>query len=389
MFYHWATRMRRFLTLIAVGLILWVHNTRAQTLGQALDNTNLVWTTGGDNVWVPVNSSGAYDGVDMAQSSIISSNQATWIQTTVTGPGTLSFWWRVYSESNTMTKAGDNLQFYIDSNLMSEISGSSLIATEWKYGLYNIDPGVHTLMWQYIKDATVNVEPDQGYLDEVIYTTKAPIPLDQALNTCGVNWTSGGNTNPTYWTGETNISHDGFAAESGAVYAITGGPQESWLKTPANGATNVSFWWKVSSYTNNDWLEFYIDSNKKAGITGEVNWKSNGFTIPSGATNLEWRYVKSNSLAVGSDRGWLDQVVIRPPKPAFAYSIAASGVTNNQFQLSVAGEVGCTCRVDFSTNLSLTNWTPLTTFVTTNATNLVIDSGVGSSPQRFYRAASP
>lgn len=386
--------MRKLLPLTVASFLFWVHSARSQTLQQVLENSNLVFTTGGSNniAWNPVLTTGSFDGVGMAISGTISANQATWIQTTVTGPGTLSFWWKVYSESNTPTKMGDNLQFYIDDNLMNEISGSSLIATEWQYQIYSIDSGTHTLMWQYLKDGSINVEPDQGYLGDVAYTTNPPIPLQQALNTCGINWeTNPVTTTTAVWCGQTNVTHDGVAAaRSGAVYGFSGYPAESWLRTPANGATNVSFWWKVSSYTNNNFLEFYIDSSRKAGISGEVNWKSNFFTIPTGATNLEWHYVKSNSTAMGSDCGWLDQVVIKPSVRALAYSIAASpGMTNNQFQLSVAGEVGCTCRVDFSTNLSLTNWTALTTFVTTNATNLVIDSGAANSPQRFYRAASP
>lgn len=386
--------MRKLLPLIVASLLFWQHSARPQTLQQVLENSNLVFTTGGSNNigWNPVLTTGSFDGVGMAISGTISANQATWIQTTVTGPGTLSFWWKVFSESNTVAKAGDNLQFYVDNNLMNEISGSSLVATEWQYQTYSIDAGTHTLMWQYLKDGSINVAPDQAYLDDVAFTTNPPISLQQALNTCGINWeTNPVTTAAAAWCGETNVTHDGVAAaESGSAYGFSSSPAESWLKTPVNGATNVSFCWKVSSSTNNNWLEFYIDSSRKSGISGEVSWKSNFFTIPSGATNLEWRYVKSNSIAGGSERGWLDQVVIKPQKHALAYSIAPSpGMTNNQFQLSVAGEVGCTCRVDYSTNLALTNWTALTTFVTTNATNLVIDSGVANSPQRFYRAASP
>lgn len=384
--------MRKLLPLSVVSLLFWVHSARPQTFQQVLDNSNLVFSTGGSNNigWNPVSTTGSFDGTGMAISGGISANQATWIQTTVTGSGTLSFWWKVYSESNTPSKMGDNLQFYIDDNLVNEISGSSIIATEWQYQIYSIDSGTHTLMWQYVKDGSVNVAPDQGYLDEVMYTTNPPIPLQQALNTCGINWeTNPVTTTTAVWYGQTNVTHDGVAAaQSGAVYGFTGFPADSWLETPVNGATNVSFWWKVSSSTNTDYLEFCIDNSRKAGISGEVNWKSNFFTIPSGATNLEWRYVKSNSIAVGSDRGWLDQVVIKPSLQALAYSIAPTpGMTNNQFQLSVAGEVGCTCRVDYSTNLA--NWSPLTTFVTTNATNVVIDSGTANSPQRFYRTASP
>lgn len=382
--------MRKLLPLTVASLLFWLHSARPQTLQQVLDNSNLVFTTGGSNNWNPVSTTGSFDGVGMAISGPISANQATWIQTVVTGPGTLSFWWKVFSESNTVSKAGDNLQFLIDGNLMNEISGSSIIATEWQYQIYSIGPGLHTNMWQYIKDGSINVAPDQGYLDEVMYTTNPPISLQQALNTCGIVWnTNTITTSNAAWVGQTNITHDGVAAaESGSTYGFSGSPVDSWIKTPVNGATNVSFWWKVSSNTNQNWLEFYIDNTKKVGISGEVNWKSNGFSIPTGATNLEWRYVKSNAQAVGSEHGWLDQVVIKPPVRASAYSIAPTpGMINNQFQLSVAGEIGCTCRVDYSTDL--TSWTPLTTFVTTNAMNLVIDSGAANSPQRFYRTASP
>lgn len=375
--------MNRYVVLVVIGVLTFVYRGSAQTLGQAVDNTNLVWTTGGSNniSWFAQSTTGAFDGAHMAISGVISANQATWIQTTVTGPGTLGFWWNVFSETN-----GDFLRFYIDGNKMDEISGGP---NPWRYGGYAISAGVHTLMWQYEKNGSVNAAPDQGYLDEVTYVTNAPMPLGQALNTCGVNWVPGTNSNPPYWQGQTDVTHDGVAAaESGAVYGTGSVPGYSSIDTPANGATNVSFWWKVSSSSNNAWLEFYIDSSRKAGICGEVNWKSNFFTIPTGAQTLEWRYAKSNNLAIGSDRGWLDQVIVKPPQHASAYSIAPTpGMISNQFQLSVAGEMGCTCRVDFSTNLA--NWTPLTTFVTTNLSNVVIDSGAGNSPQRFYRAASP
>jgi hypothetical protein len=63
--------------------------------------------------------------------------------------------------------------------------------------------------------------------------------------------------------------------------------------------------------------------------------------------------------------------------------------TNNQFQMAVTGEVGCTCRVEFSTNLFSTNWTTLTNFQTASASNIVVDVGASNSLQRFYRTVSP
>ena len=68
-------------------------------IGEAVDNTGLTWTTGGNANWAS-QTTVSYNGGDAAKSGTISHNQSTWVQTTVTGPGTLSFYWKVSSESN-------------------------------------------------------------------------------------------------------------------------------------------------------------------------------------------------------------------------------------------------------------------------------------------------
>src|ERR1051326_186150 len=69
---------------------------RAQTLGEALDATNLTWTTtgtGGAAGW-SVETTHTHDGISAAKSSTLYlPSQTSILQTTVTGPGTLSFWW--------------------------------------------------------------------------------------------------------------------------------------------------------------------------------------------------------------------------------------------------------------------------------------------------------
>ena len=64
---------------------------QAQTLGEALDTTNLVWTTGGDAGWF-TQITNTHDGVDAVRSGGVSSNQTSWIETTVVGPATVSYW---------------------------------------------------------------------------------------------------------------------------------------------------------------------------------------------------------------------------------------------------------------------------------------------------------
>ena len=213
------------------------------------------------------------------------------------------------------------------------------------------------------------------------------MPLQQAVDTCGISWTSGGNTNSTFWFGQTNLTHDGkAAAQSGAIY----NNQESWIQTVVRGVTNLSFWWKVSSEANYDWLEFYTNNNLATRISGEVGWQSNFFRLPSTTNTLQWRYVKNDFdiFGKGEDRAWLDQVTLAPVVKAGPYALRFPiRLPDRRFQLTVAGDAGCPCRLEFSTNLP--TWSVLTNITTTDSNTLVIDSSGSNSPFRLYRALSP
>lgn len=137
-------------------------------LCNALDNCNLSYTLGGHANW-----SGqvltTYDGIDAAQSGTITHNQQSWFETTVQGPGVLSFWWRTSSESNY-----DFLRFYINNNQQHSISGS----TSWLFREYTLtEPLVYTLKWSYTKDGSVNSGQDCGWVDQLIYTPDIPVIL--------------------------------------------------------------------------------------------------------------------------------------------------------------------------------------------------------------------
>ena len=56
-------------------------------LATALNATNLTWTTGGNAIWF-VQTTNTHDSVSAAQSGVIGDNGESWIDTTVTGPGT-------------------------------------------------------------------------------------------------------------------------------------------------------------------------------------------------------------------------------------------------------------------------------------------------------------
>ncbi|MBI5233424.1 MAG: hypothetical protein HY880_03640 [Deltaproteobacteria bacterium] len=131
------------------------------TIGEAVDNTTLFWTTGGSTNWFGQNTV-YYFGGDAAQSGDIADNQTTYVQTTVTGPGTLTFYWKVSSESSF-----DYLRFYIDGTEQTSITGE----VSWQQKTYSISSGTHTLKWAYTKDSSVSMGSDAGWLDYVTFNS--------------------------------------------------------------------------------------------------------------------------------------------------------------------------------------------------------------------------
>ncbi len=136
-------------------------------LAEALDTTNLLWTTGGNAGWVTTITT-THDGTDAAQSDFITDFQESWLQTTVTnGPGTLKFWWKVSSEAG-----WDYLEFYTNSVLQSGRISSEV---NWQQKTYFLPGGNQTLRWRYTKDDSLSSGSDRGWVDEVKFVPDVPL----------------------------------------------------------------------------------------------------------------------------------------------------------------------------------------------------------------------
>jgi hypothetical protein len=78
--------------------------------------------------------------------------------------------------------------------------------------------------------------------------------------------------------------------------------------------SEISFYRRVSSEANYDFLIFLISDSDKERWSGEASWEKKTFPINKGHRKLEWRYVKDYSLSVGSDCAWVDFIVFPPLK---------------------------------------------------------------------------
>lgn len=170
------------------------------------------------------------------------------------------------------------------------------------------------------------------------YGSYATADFGTALNATYLTWLTAGDK---AWFTETNTTYDGvMAVQSGRIKDS----QQSKFQTTVTGPGTLSFWWKVSSETNYDYLRFLIDgTNELSRISGETNWSQYAFTNVSGTRTVTWLYTKDASVSNGTDAGWVDQVgwapVWTPTVPAIT---ATKGTYADRVRITWAAVSGAT-----------------------------------------------
>lgn len=342
------------------------------SLCEAVDNCTLTWNTGGDVPWFG-QADVTTDDVDAAQSGDIEDDQSSVMETTVTGPATVMFFWRVSSELDC-----DYLQFHDNGSLVSEISGEE----DWSLVTRELAAGEHILKFTYFKDGSVSEGTDAGYVDRFIVegvgegsvqvnlgpqaaiddgaqwnldggewrnsgdvlsgilaglhtvhfkpagiwaspATRqilvAPgesltlsgeyILLCDGVDACHLNWTTSGDA---LWNLEAGDTHDTVdAVRSGDI----NDDESSLMSTTVNGPATVAFWWRVSSEIGYDYLQFRVNDSVISEITGEAGWAEIRTAIEAGPQTLTWEYYKDSSESEGEDAGFVDEVAVMGADP--------------------------------------------------------------------------
>ncbi len=124
-------------------------------LGDASGAAALTWRTDTDHPWAP-DTVEVPPGMEVSlRSGEIDSDQSSFLETYITGPGNIKFWWKVSSEP-----LYDVFQFSIDGATAATIHGE----TDWASREQLIGPGVHVLRWSYIKDQSSDVGQDAAWI---------------------------------------------------------------------------------------------------------------------------------------------------------------------------------------------------------------------------------
>lgn len=128
-----------------------------QTLGEALNAPDLPWSTDADLPWSPTGDA-AHDGSVSVTSGTIGINQTNWLQTTITGPKALGFWWKVSSASG----GGSS---YLSLVVAGRMQGRAAGLTDWQWRSFYVPPGPQTVRWFFGQKVTNGLA--RGWIDEV------------------------------------------------------------------------------------------------------------------------------------------------------------------------------------------------------------------------------
>jgi len=281
-----------------------------RSISNAVNSANLDWTTGGSDGqgWI-VQSNVTRDGVQALQRAPIGNSEQSWVEAVVSGPGTLSFYWKVSSE-----EFFDEVTFSVDGVELRSISGN--VAFEQGEESVPILGSVHVLRWEYKKDALLSQGLDSAWLDQVNFTPGQPLTISDALNAPNLEWSTGGDRGQG-WFPQTNVTRDGvLAIQSGHISHR----ETSWVEAKVVGPGTLRFYWQVDSEGLSDLLIFSINNSISLGGVSPISgsffreWREENVVILSGPQVLRWQYTKDFSFTEGSDAGWLDEVTFTPPE---------------------------------------------------------------------------
>lgn len=118
-------------------------------------------------------------------------------------------------------------------------------------------------------------------------------------------WQTGGSAS---WTITNTNPYEGtYSAKSGSISDDQ--TSELYITMDVISDDEISFFRKVSSEDDYDYLRFYIDDNLAGEWAGEESWAEVSYDITAGNHTFKWLYYKDQSVSNGDDCGWIDYII--------------------------------------------------------------------------------
>ncbi|MDT8394550.1 MAG: C25 family cysteine peptidase [Bacteroidales bacterium] len=122
------------------------------------------------------------------------------------------------------------------------------------------------------------------------------------------NWQFAGNMP---WVIDNANPYEGsYCSKSGDI--SDGQKSELYLTIEVLADGDLSFYRKVSSEAEWDFLRFYIDNDMAGEWSGVLDWEMVSFPVSQGIHTFSWVYEKDAYLSGGEDCAWVDYIVFPP-----------------------------------------------------------------------------
>jgi len=206
------------------------------------------------------------------------------------------------------------------------------------------------------------------------------------------------NNSPVPWTIENSPSnvHTGiFSAKSGAIAHNTNTDLSVTMNVGAPGS--ISFWRKVSSENNYDWLRFSIDGVEMGSWSGTKEWQQFSYNVETGPHTFKWSYTKDYSMSSGSDCAWIDDIVFPlsgsgdiamvfvPQEEIIFSNVTANAEISADFVVNNLGTIPLSGSISFPAQMQLFhNGTPVA-----NSSTYSVAVGEGNTYTLHYTVPNP
>jgi formylglycine-generating enzyme required for sulfatase activity len=227
-------------------------------------------------------------------------------------------------------------------------------------------------------DCFVDLEDFAVFASQWLTSTGIPDTVVEDFETGDFSqhpWSHSGNAG---WMINSSMTFEGmYAARPRAITHNQTSTLEITFNTPLKA---ISFYRKVSSQENSDYLRFYIDGVLIASWSGEQDWNRQTYTITPGTHTFRWSYIKDGSGDNRYDSAWIDNVTLYNPVTVSIPDVAGQTRAQAKPALAAAGLVVGTATEVFSTTAaagSIISQTPSAgqTALIGSAVNLVVSSG--------------
>jgi hypothetical protein len=257
----------------------------------------------------------------------------------VTGPGTVSFWWKVSSETN-----HDSLRFYVGGSEQARISGE----VDWEQRTFVVPAGTQELKWKFKNRGMTG--QDRGWVDQIQFAGVPPTITRQpdsrsvdAGTTVRFKVVASG-TPPLYYQWQFN------------GVGLTNGGSASGATTASLTLTNVQPA-QAGNYT-------VVVSNAVGSVTS-----SNAVLTVTPVLRLA-EFVSSAGRAA---------------QPPFSPMVANITVAGGKVVLTWGAKPANAYQVLYKESLSETEWKVLAGDVVVTGSTARHEDAVAGRPRRFYR----